>query len=191
MAFVTPSITEFEDYFFRDFPYLSNIEWEIVTNYLVGDKVFYDVTSLFYEALIANVAQVPTTIGTWQTYSDNQQNYILDQDIQKAFDEAIFNINQECFETQEKFNIAFFYLSAHYLVQDLLASSQGISGSYSWLTVTKSVGNVSQSFGIPQRILDSPQFAYLSTTRYGAKYISIIYPCIIGGVVSVAGATHP
>jgi len=191
MAFVTPSIPQFKAYFFRDFPYLSNIEWNILTNYIVGDKVFYSVTELFYEAILNNVGQVPTDIVVWKIVSDKQQNYILDLDIQKAFDEATYNINQACFGTQEEFDIPFFYLSAHYLVQDLLASSQGLTGSYSWLTVSKSVGNVSQSFGIPPYILNSPQFAYISTTRYGAKYISLIIPCIIGGVVSVAGATHP
>lgn len=191
MAFVIPSIQDFKDYFFRDFPYLSNISWDITTSYLIGDHVFYEVNSLFYEAIADGVGNVPTDTLFWKLFSDSQFNYILDLDIQKAFDEAVFNINQGCFETQAEFNIAFFYIAAHYLVQDLLASSQGLNGSYSWLTTSKSVGNVSQSFGIPQHILDSPQWSYLTSTRYGAKYLSIIYPCTIGGITSVEGATHP
>lgn len=116
---------------------------------------------------------------------------VMDADINKAIDEAKFNFNEALFGSQAEFNIGFLYLTAHYLVSDLQASSQGIAGQYNWLQTSKSAGNVSESFQIPDRILNNPEFAMFSKTRYGAKFLSLIMPRIIGQIFTVCGRTKP
>ncbi len=116
---------------------------------------------------------------------------IQDLDITKAMEEAKRNFNSALFGTQEEYTMCFLYLTAHYMVMDLRASSQGIAGSYAWLTTGKSVGSVSESFGIPQKILDNPLLAMYSKTNYGAKYLSLVLPYITGPMFTVCGGTSP
>lgn len=144
MFYTNPTVADFKAYYFRDFPYGTNISTSVT-----------------------------------------------DADINKAFGQANINISQELFATQETYNIGYLLLAAHYLVVDLRMSSQGINGQYSFLEQSKSVGSVSQSFAIPQRILDDPYFSMLSRTNYGAKYLEIIIPQLAGNVFVVYGSTRP
>lgn len=116
---------------------------------------------------------------------------VTDQDLMIAFAQADANINQELFGNQVIFTEGFLLLAAHYLVTNLRASSQGISGQYSWLQQSRGVGSVSESIAIPQRILDNPLFAMFSKTNYGALYLSMILPVLTGQVFVVGGDTLP
>lgn len=137
-----PTVRDFKDYFFRDFPY-----------------------------------------GT-------SKESVMDQDITSALSDADFNFNPSLFSTQEKYTLGFLCLSAHFLVMNLRASSQGVAGQYAWLQSSKSVGSVSEGLSIPQRILDNPEMAMLSKTTYGAKYLMLILPQLAGQIFSVHGRTH-
>lgn len=123
-------------------------------------------------------------------YGTDINTSVLDQDISKAQDEAKFNFNAGFASSQEKFTILFNYLTAHYLVMDLRAASQGIAGKFTWLTSSKGVGSVSESFAIPDRILANPELSYYTETNYGAKYLSLILPQLSGQMFSVCGRTH-
>lgn len=139
--YVKPTVTDFKDYFTRDFPYgVSN-------------------------------------------------NTILDSDISKAIDEATVNFNEGLFSTQDSYSIGFMYLTAHYLVMDIRASGQGISGNFPWLTSSKGVGSVSESIQIPDFIASNPMLAHYGKTYYGAKYITLVYPRLIGNMFSSFGNT--
>lgn len=116
---------------------------------------------------------------------------VLDQDITKAQGEASFNVNEALFASQEEYSIGYNYLTAHYLVTDLRMAAQGIQGSYGWLEVGKSVGNVSQSFAIPEEIMQNPYYAMISKTNYGAKYLSLILPNITAQIFIAYGRTTP
>lgn len=118
-------------------------------------------------------------------------NTVIDQDITNALGDAAFNFNPGLFPTQANYTLGYLLLAAHYLVVNLRASSQGIMGSYSWLTSGKGVGSVSESFSIPQRILDNPELAMYSKTNYGAKYLSLILPQLAGQVFVLHGTTLP
>jgi hypothetical protein len=124
-------------------------------------------------------------------YGDDIETNVTDQDIAKAMGQANVNFNPALFGDQNSFSIAYDLLSAHYLVVDLRMSSQGINGQYSFLEQSKSVGSVSQSFAIPQRILDDPYFSMLSKTNYGAKYLELIIPQLAGQMFLVHGSTRP
>lgn len=116
---------------------------------------------------------------------------VMDSDITKAIAEAGFNFNEGLFSSQEEFTLGYLYLTAHYLVMDLRAGAQGVSGAFDWLGNSKSVGSVSEAFTIPQRILDHPVMSYYSKTYYGAKYLSLLLPRLAGNVSIVCGRTQP
>jgi len=122
-------------------------------------------------------------------YGTDPSTSVLDTDIAKAYGQVNFAINSALFCKQENYTIGYLWLAAHWLVVDLRASSQGIAGRYNWLETGKAVGNVSSSYAIPQRILDNPSFAMLSQTQYGAKYLQLLLPGLIGNVFTVLGHT--
>lgn len=124
-------------------------------------------------------------------YGEDPATSVLDADINKAYGQANVNINQNLFSSQADFTIGYLLLAAHFLVVDLRMSSQGISGTYAWVATSKSVGSVSESFQVPQRILDNPEFAMLAQTNYGAKYLQLLLPRLTGQVFSVLGSTRP
>jgi len=115
---------------------------------------------------------------------------VIDSDIQKGIDLALINFNEELFGLQADYTTAYLYLAAHYLVTNLRASSQGLAGSYAWLTASKSVGSVNESFQIPQYILDHPMLGMLTKTTYGAQYLFLVLPRLVGQIFTSAGATH-
>lgn len=144
MSFLNPTVQDFKDYFFRDFPY-----------------------------------------GT------DPETSILDADIAKAYGQTNVNLNPSLFADQNTYTIGYLLLAAHYLVVDIRMSSQGVSGSYSWLVTNKAVGSVSEGFQIPQQILDNPYMSMLSKTNYGAKYLELVLPSLVGQIFIAPGSTRP
>lgn len=125
------------------------------------------------------------------TGEESNTAYVRDVDITKAQDEAKFNFNSSLVADQAEFSMLFNYLTAHFLVLDLRASSQGLNGSWSWQESSKGVGSVSQSFAIPEIIQNNPVFAAYAKTNYGAKYLNLIMPSLIGPFFTVRGRTLP
>ena len=116
---------------------------------------------------------------------------ILDVDIANAFQEVNIQINQSLFLSQASYAIGYLYFTAHVLATNMVNSSQGINGQGNDLQASKSVGGVSESFSIPQRILDNPFFAGLAKTTYGRKYIYLVLPNLTGPMTTVFGQTKP
>lgn len=121
----------------------------------------------------------------------NSSEYIQDSDIERAQLEASCYVNQCLFKDQSCYSAGFNYLTAHNLAINIQNSSGGISSQFDWNTASKGVGNVSVGLSIPDKILKNPQFALLTKTAYGAKYLEMVYPYLIGAAYSVAGATRP
>lgn len=124
-------------------------------------------------------------------YGVDPDTSVLDSDINKAFGQTNVNINQNLFSSQADYTIGYLFLAAHFLVIDLRMASQGISGSYAWVVTSKSVGSVSESFQVPERIMANPEFAMLTQTNYGAKYLQLLLPRLTGQIFSVRGSTRP
>lgn len=116
---------------------------------------------------------------------------VQDADITSGLNDAAINFNPALWADQASYNIGFLLLSAHFLCMNLRASSQGIAGQFEWDVQSKSVGNVSESFAIPQRILDNPEFSYLSKTSYGVKYLMFVLPQLSGQILIACGRTLP
>jgi len=114
---------------------------------------------------------------------------VMDQDIINALATARVNFNEARWEDQETYKLGYLLLSAHYLVKVVLASSQGLRGQNSGITQLKNVGSMQESYVIPDRIKNSPHLGGLYTTRYGALYLELLAPRLLGNVVCVEGAT--
>lgn len=115
---------------------------------------------------------------------------VMDSDITNAFADAEVNLNPELWENQANYTTGYLLLSAHFLVTNIRASSQGINGNFEWLVSSKGVGSVSESFSIPDRVMKNPYLAMLSKTNYGAKYLMMILPQLTGQVFITAGSTQ-
>ena len=122
---------------------------------------------------------------------DSNLRKVTDDDINGAIADADANINQSLFQTQATFTRAFLWLAAHLLVQNIGAAAEGLASTYGWLTGAKSVDGLSQTFVIPQRIQDDPFLALLSTTVYGANYLRIVMPFMVGHVTALPRQTNP
>lgn len=107
---------------------------------------------------------------------------VTDADIEGASIDAQFNVNQDLFEDQATFIRAFCYLQAHCLCEKIAAATQGLASQYAWLTTAKSVDKISESFQIPPIVAESAFLSAFSKTRYGALYLQIITPLLIGNM---------
>ncbi len=124
-------------------------------------------------------------------YGTDINTSVLDADISSAFNWTNLVINQSMWTTQASYNLGYLLLSAHYLVMNMRASSQGLNGKFDWLEQSKGAGSVSASYGIPPRILENPNFAQYFETNYGAQYMQLLWPQLSGQIYTVAGRTKP
>jgi hypothetical protein len=124
-------------------------------------------------------------------YGTDPSTEILDADIGRALTDAGINFNPNFWATQIAYTTGFLLLTAHYLVMNIQASSQGIASQYNWTTASKGVGSVSESYDIPERISANPELAMLAKTQYGAKYLMLILPQLSGQMFISCGGTLP
>ncbi len=118
---------------------------------------------------------------------------VRDTDISNCFIDCNAMVNPALFSEQANFSVGYLNLAAHFLVMKLrtAGSKQGLNSQYSWMQVGKSVGGVSESLQIPERIMENAELAMLSQTGYGAKYLLLILPYLVGQIFTVCGATTP
>ena len=124
-------------------------------------------------------------------FGTNTQTSVTQADVQYAFNMTNININQALFSDQTSYTIGYNLLAAHYLVMNLRSSSQGINGQFNFLQSGKGVGSVSESFSIPERILNNPYWSILTKTNYGLQYLFLILPQLCGNIGVVYGTTLP
>lgn len=173
---------EFKALFSRDFPYLP--VWQYGKAYFKDDIVFQE--DNFYISLTdENLTEPPSE--DWKLYNDNIENYISDTDIQKAFSEARMNFNSKLFSSCDEIRVAFCYLTAHYLVIDLNNANNPFALGGMGITQSKSVGSVSESYGIPQWIMNDKNLSLYAQTGYGRKYLSLIIPRLTGNIIFTKG----
>lgn len=184
---ITPS--QFRSYFFRDFPYLP--DYDNAKTYFKDDVVYLLSTNTFYQCIATTVGHTPPNSQYWAPVPKSVNSFVLDADISKAFTQALSWINPEIFEGESVMTDAYYYCAAHYLVMDIRMAERGLDDQGSNIVTSRSVGGVSESYGVPQKFLDNPQFGYFAKTNYGLKYLAYIYPRIIGRTVIASGATLP
>ncbi len=117
--------------------------------------------------------------------------YVLDADIDKAFIEAQAVFNQSLFGEDQFIRQAYYYLTAHYLCNDMKAAASGIDSAGSFPVSARTVGSVSETYQIPQRYIDDPQLVFYTGSSYGMKYLSLALPALVGNIGTVQGWTTP
>ncbi len=133
----------------------------------------------------------PSLVLTGGAGDDTDQTRVTDGDIAGAIVDASFNVNEGLFPDQATWSRAFCYLAAHCIVERLLAAGEGLRSRGSWLISSKTVGDLSESFEIPEKIKQDPFLASLSKTRYGMRYLEIIGPLLIGNMLTTFRQTPP
>lgn len=182
------TVQDFKDLFVRDFLYLP--VWLSTTTYNTGQEVYYEPTALFYRCLNNGVTSLPTDAGDWVLFNDEINNYVLDADITRAFQEAKVTFNQGLFPSEDEIRLAYLYLVAHYLVNDLKTALQGIESAGSQIVQSRSVGSVSESYAIPDAWTASPIYNFYTQSQYGLKYLNLLLPQLVGNVQIATGATN-
>ena len=124
-------------------------------------------------------------------YGSDPNVAVLDQDIAQAFVQTNVTINQALFGDQATYTFYYCMLSAHFLVLNLRASSQGLNGQWNWAQNSKAAGAVNEGFEIPERIKNNPDFMAYYKTNYGAQYMNYCWPQLCGQIFPIAGRTLP
>jgi len=178
---------DFKDYFFRDFIYVD--DYVNTTTYNTGDFVFYTTNNKIYKCLADGVVGVlpPSDSAKWELQT-NISTYVVDKDIEKAYEQACANFNSSLFVNDDTMIIAYSYLTAHYLVNDL--NENGLESTGSQLVSAVKVGNVSETYKIPEWMLNNQAYSYFTTTSYGLKYLSFVAPLMVGNVQTAEGQTN-
>lgn len=139
----------------------------------------------------------PITIDEFKTFFAKDFDYgteitqVSDVDISKAMVEAGMNFNEKLFDCVEEKKMIFSYLTAYYLVVDINnANTQGASNNGGLVTY-RQVRNVAESFKVPNWVSENPMLSQFAQNGYGLKYITMIYPYLIGNMGVVPGATLP
>lgn len=192
MDLTTITVDDFKAQFPRDFLYLP--VWDVAATYNAGDRVYYATDLLFYDALINGVTVTTPDSGTpdWSTFVDDSiENYVQDSDITRAFLEAQMNFNQSLFGSDAQIQLAYLYVTAHYLVMDLRNALAGIDSRADYAVASRSVGSASENYSIPDRFTKDPILSYFMNSGYGQKYLSFVMSRIVGNVVAVQGTTRP
>mgnify|MGYP003296540690 CR=1 FL=1 len=185
------TVEEFQSFFKRDFPYLPI--YDASKTYLLEDQVYEEESGKFYMSLQDDNDKPLTDTDYWQRVSDDIYNYVLIEDIEKAIDQsvAIAPKQHELGMSNEIYLLVQLYLAAHILVDVIRTSNQGLASQINAITTGKSVGSVSQQFGIPDNLLQNELFAYYITTQYGLRYLMLLLPYLRGNISVVRGATTP
>lgn len=124
-------------------------------------------------------------------YGTDPNTTITTTDIQNAFNFVNFNINTALFPNQGDFTLGYLLLAAHFLVVNIRSSSQGINGQFNFLQQGKGVGAVNESFAIPDWILRNAMLSMYTKTNYGAMFLQLILPQLIGNMWNAYGTTLP
>ena len=140
---------------------------------------------------LPTIAQFQTQFVRDFPYGTDMNVNVLDQDITNAFTQATMTINQGMWSNQTNFTYGYLLLAAHFLVLTLRSSSQGINGQYNFLQSGKGAGSVNESFGIPERITNNPDLAMYCKTNYGAQYLQLLWPQLVGQCFNAIGRTKP
>lgn len=187
----TITVADFKSQFPRGFPYLP--VYNPAALYNAGSRVYYATALLFYDCLVNGTMGVtPGTDATvWQLASDDTANYVQDSDITAAFAEAQAVCNQDLFSSDAGLRLGYLYLTAHYLCHDLKAAGAGFIAAASFPVTGRTVGSVSESYGVPVAYLENPLYSFYTGSAYGLKYLSMVLPALVGNVGSVQGWTDP
>lgn len=183
------TVQQFKTFFRRDFPYLP--VYDASKAYWTNDEVYYSSNEQFYISLIDNNTTSIADTTAWQRIQDDIDNYIIDQDITSVIEQTEIIIPDNIEIPDNVYTLLQYYLAAHLLVDSIRTSNAGLTSQLTGITTGKSIGSVSQQYGIPQQLLNSELYSFYITSQYGLKYLVLIMPYLNGNISCVKGATTP
>jgi hypothetical protein len=113
---------------------------------------------------------------------------IRDKDIDRAIAEADAVLNDGIYPDESTCKQARYYLTAHFLQNDVDAGESG--GQPSFVQTSRSADGISESVSVPEW-MNEGIFAFYATTYWGQKWLALSKPYLDGAVFAVAGATLP
>ena len=113
---------------------------------------------------------------------------VRDKDIDSAIAEALAVFNPGLFPDEATCKQALYYLTAHFVQQDLDVIVSG--GQAKFNQSSRSADGISESLSIPEW-MNEGEFAFFATTYYGQKYLILAKPYLDGAIFAVSGATLP
>lgn len=113
---------------------------------------------------------------------------VRDKDIERAMTEAraLFNVN--LISDGPTRDMAFLYLTAHFLQMDTDAAESG--GGSVGVQTARAADGISESIAVPDWVTD-PQLYIYASTYYGRKYLALLQPYMVGAVFVIGGGTLP
>lgn len=142
----------------------------------------------------------PPTVTQFKTQFERDFNFapesdpdnlekITDKDINRAILESQVHFNSDLFGETETIDVIFMYLVAFNLVVNIQNSTKGLSSQSKFPINSNSVGGVSVSFSIPEKVLNSPFCAQYLQNGYGKKYLELAWPFTVGNISVVGGGS--
>ena len=116
---------------------------------------------------------------------------VRDKDIDAAMHEAETIFNADLYPDDKTLEMAFLYLSAHFLACDLDAAESGGLGGVGFVQTSRSADGVSESIQVPDWIAKDPTLSVLAGTYFGRKYLTIALRYADEVITVVGGATLP
>ena len=153
--------------------------------YYSGEVMYYN--NKFYRCKVKSTNNSPINTNDWEETAGNVLDYTQDSDIINAIAEAKVNFNEGLFADCCTAKLVFLYLVAYYLTVDFQNAMSPMGGG--GIVQSKSVGSVSESYAIPQWMLNNPTFGMYATNGYGRKYLSLIRPYLLGTIILSKGRT--
>lgn len=182
--FDTVTVQQFKDYYARDFSFLPVFKYG--QTYWQDDIVYW-VDNNFYKSLTDDNTSTPDDAENWQKVKGNVFDYITDQDIMKAFQQAKANSSTRFGADCNEKVMIYLHLVAFYLVVDAQNAATGLGSSYGGLIASKSVDGVSESYNFPTWMTESPMYSLFSSNGYGLKYLSLILPYLAAPILFSRG----
>ena len=180
-------LQKFKNYFYRDFPFLP--QWVEGVEYKRDEEVYFD--GLFYVSQTDKNTNPLTSTEHWQPIEDDVLDYVTDSDIERAIEEALVMFPNYLGMPDQLYDLALLYLVAHLLVNIIRMSNSGLASQLTAIVTGKSVGSVSQQYGLPQQLLNSAWGYFYITSQYGLRYLTLVHPYTTGAIGCVSGSTTP
>lgn len=189
MSSIEITVSDFKAQFPNDFNYL---EIWLPTSYSIGDEVYFTTNQKFYTSLIDDNTELPTDEDSWELTEDSVKNYISDAQIENAMVEASTIYNESLFSTDATKKMGLLYLTAHFLVIDQRNMlSGGISSTPGFISSSRKAGELSETVAVPKIFMNNPVYGMFTQTGYGAKYLHMILPRLVGACMALPGITLP
>lgn len=172
--------------------------WKQPTVYSEGDKVIGMVNYKLgvYQSTIDDNAygltdiysDTPIEQRAWELLEDEEVDWILDSDIERAMGEAMFKFNASLVPNEEKRKIIALYLTAFFIAYDRQMSNAGLnSNSSSGPVRSRTVGKMSVSYMESTLYSRHPAYEFFSRNMYGIKAFNLLLPYLRGNVLVLRG----